>query len=219
MVKAGSETKFYERSIASQGSEELVTTYHYSGSGGGGPGGTLGLEGSRLYTARENFLNIFDKYIEDDDRCSFITFGTLVQTIWSMTAVESERPALREKAKNAFEIPENPTTAFYDALVRCAQDVTKVVDRSPKFVIMLTDGADTDSKNNKTKALEALRDCPTLPHLIIVGIQLPVEIKPDMLELCTLTVSSKFIEAKGGAAAVDAAFADVAKIIEQASHV
>ena len=215
IVKIDDTTKEHKGTMQSPGETQVVTTFKHNG------GSSEDEKGTRIFKARENFLMILENYIAEEDQCSLITFGTRTHEIWSMQAVgnETKKRELSERARKEIRIAEDAATAFYDALVQCAQNVSAVHDHSPKFVLVLTDGSDTSSVKTKADALAALRGCPNVPHLLIIGIALPPEIKPIMEELCELTESSMFVEADGGAGELDKAFLKVAGIIEQASHV
>jgi len=193
-----------EVSIASDGAgKTVVFTVDVSGS----------MRGPRIEKARDNLLNIFDEYIEDEDQLAMLTFDHCTEVQFPLQEVAAQRDYLRKRAADACVVYGG--TAFYDALIKTVE----VLNASPKedgrsqWIIALTDGADQHSKQSLANAATAIQNAAGKPNLIIVGIQLSRQVKPLMERLASVTEKSLFIDASGGLESLDDAFQQVAEMI------
>jgi len=169
------------------------------------------MNGARIERARDNLLKIFDEYIEDEDQLAMITFNNITTQIFPLQEVGTSRDRLRREASDACRV--GGGTAFYDALIESSQSLKDSLPESQQWIIALTDGADGHSKNTLEQALAKVQGSPGKPNLIIVGIELQSNIKPQMEKLTTATESSVFIDASGGLQTLDEAFQQVAELI------
>jgi len=164
-----------------------------------------------MSNAKENLLKIFDRYLDDADLLSMIAFAQRSRTVFDLQCVGSNRSGLRHQAEAACVAC--GTTSFYDALVASVAMLNEAPSEHKKWIIALTDGADTSSQRRLEDAFQALQASPAEPILLIIGVQLDQHVKPVMEKLCTATADSLYLDAAGGAAAMDQAFEEVAELI------
>lgn len=167
--------------------------------------------GPRMSKAKENLLKIFDQYLDDADLLSMVTFARETRTVFDLQCIGNNREGFRRQAEAAC-VP-NGSTSFYDALVASVEKLREAPSGHRKWIIALTDGEDTSSRRRLEDAFQALQSSPAEPTLLIVGVQLDLRLKPDMEKLCSATGDSLFLDAAGGAAAMDQAFEEVAELI------
>jgi len=168
-------------------------------------------QNNRMDKARENLLEVFNQYMEDNDMISLVTFAEDVKTEFELQDVGVRRDGLRSILAGACK--PRGYTAFYDALIVSEQNLAKARPAGQKWIIALTDGEDGDSKHSLENALGKLQTSVTQPDLIIIGIQLQDQVKILMERLATASENSIFIDASGNISALDDAFEEVAELI------
>jgi uncharacterized protein YegL len=167
--------------------------------------GSMG--GSRIASAKQNMLKIYDDYINDGDSVSFVAFNHKAQVVFPLTVIQgNNRASLRERAAKACVA--GGGTAFFDALLDAEQMMKKADEATPRWIMALTDGADQHSKNPLQKALDALKKSKL--DVVIVGCEL--RDGRDCEKLVTASDKSIFINATD-LAALDEAFEAVAELI------
>ena len=139
-----------------------------------------------------------------------ITFDDKIDVTFELQMIDSARVSLRQRAHDACVV--RGMTEFYAALIRSVELVASARAGHQIWIIALTDGVSSESQGSLNDALSKLQGAAG-PSLIIVGIDLPPEYKPKMETLVTVTEHSKYIDASGGADALDTAFETIAEII------
>lgn len=99
------------------------------------------MSGTRINTAKMNALKVYDEHINDIDHMAFIVFGSESKEVFPLQLVGERRQALRTEMDNSMTI--KGATAFYDAVMDCANNISKAPEAAKSYVIMLTDGEDT----------------------------------------------------------------------------
>lgn len=99
------------------------------------------MTGTRIETAKMNALKVYDEHINDIDHMAFIVFGSNSKEVFPLQLVGERRQALRTEMDNSMTI--KGLTAFYDAVMDCANNISKAPEAAKSYVIMLTDGEDT----------------------------------------------------------------------------
>jgi Mg-chelatase subunit ChlD/truncated hemoglobin YjbI len=171
------------------------------------------MKGSRMDKAKENLLRIFDQYMEDEDFMSLVTFTQNVTTHFELQEVHAGgRTRMRSMCEDACRA--GGGTAFWDALASCVSNLRASPPGSQQWIVALTDGADQHSRAHTLQSvMRAIQAAEGKPNLIVVGVQLFDQAKPDMEKLCTVTSRSVFIDASGDLSSLDDAFQQVAEMM------
>lgn len=203
-AKAEGEMVLQERGAACGGAKSVVFCVDTSGS----------MRGPRIQKAQENLLMIFDQYIEDEDHMSVVTFSNTLTTRFELQEVFAGKRSRLRMMTEASCSSAGGGTAFWDALASCVDSLKPSPSGNQQWIVALTDGADQHSQRHTlASARAAIQGAAGKPDLIVIGIQLDANIKPDMQSLCEATENSIFIDASGDLASLDDAFQQVAEMI------
>jgi len=202
-AKAQGESVLQERGSAYGSEKSVVFCVDTSGS----------MRGSRIQKATDNLMMIFDRYMEDEDSMSLVSFSTSTEIRIPMQEIAvGRRSRLRLMIGAGFDVQGG--TAFWDAVDTCVDALRQSPPGQQQWIVALTDGEDRHSQRHTLEsARAAVERADGAANLIVIGIQLSPELKPAMERLCTATEKSIFIDASGDISSLDAAFEQVAEMI------
>lgn len=169
-------------------------------------------EGARIQYAIKNFVKIYDKYIQDEDKIGFIRFNLNCEIVFALTYKKNNTLQLRMQIENSV----NPfgKTAFFDALGTALKQFSlekgKHEENRAKWIVSLTDGEDNFSQLTCNKIKKLLKDSDV--NLIVVGMGLSKTLVLELKSLCKSTKDGVFIESPN-TNDLDVAFAALSKII------
>ncbi|KRW99895.1 HAD-like domain [Pseudocohnilembus persalinus] len=104
------------------------------------------MEGQRKNMAVDNFCEIFNEYVEDDDRIGFIRFNHNIDVIFELQQKKHNTEYLYQSIENSKLVPAQGETAFLNALyesIKLFQKTDK--NNNSKWIVALTDGDDNIS--------------------------------------------------------------------------
>lgn len=193
---------------------------------------SMGRQG-RIQKAKNHILNIFTRFVENEDRVAFITFNKECHIAFNLTAKGQNTEFLRKQVEKW----SNPSgqTAFYDAVAVALNEFTAYSERMEyeselldlgeewrekrekraQWILALTDGEDTGSdisyKRLKTE-LEYVLNRHSKASLVTIGLALPADIKRVIETLCTSTRKGVYIDSEN-CDQLDAAFQQLSALI------
>ena len=115
--------------------------------------------GPYIETCRSSIIAVMDS-LGGYDEVSLWVFNHQVRRCFPLTTLAENRDELKDLVMN--DTNTDAATAFYDAIVAVSQNLTErapdlASSNAEPWVVALTDGSDTDSKNNSNQAANAIR--------------------------------------------------------------
>lgn len=134
------------------------------------------MAGTRLATCKTAIHNILDNYIDDKDTVGFLAFAHYSKDIFPLQLkVQHNVRTVQQLHRHVDSVETFGRTAFYDAVKQGLGQLGPAVDPGiPKWLVALTDGADTDSSSSSASAAEGLiRATPNMNVAVITVGDLP----------------------------------------------
>ena len=176
---------------------------------------STGTVSTRILSANQNLLKIFDDHVDSKDFVGFLRFNHFVDAglRFDLTQKSQEEGYLRSLLARATDA--GGGTRMYKAISDCVDKITASDSWFYKtFIIALTDGISNDEPDEVQRKIEALnKDRRYRIHVIIVGVEVPGSVVNTCKRLCTLSDKSAYIDSRGGLDAMDEAFEQVAAMI------
>lgn len=125
--------------------------------------------GRKKETSIDKFLEIFDKYLDKNDRVAFILFNQNVNVTFELNQKGQNESYLRSQIENTVHQIAEGETALYNAIYEGLRLFKKAEPKSnAKWIVVLTDGVDNASQIKFDKLDDALQTSDV--NLIIIGI-------------------------------------------------
>jgi len=167
---------------SSKKSKDIVLLLDYSQSMG---------EGKRINFAISNILKLFDKYIQQSDRISFVRYNMNCDIVFSLVEKRKNTKLLRKNIEDSHK--PSGRTALYNAIYEGFKILNKAEPRNnARWIVALADGDDNESKIMYEQLERRLSRSDV--NLIIIGLELRESVKPRLIDLCRATSSGLFIE-------------------------
>ena len=185
---------------SSKRDKDLVILLDYSQSMG---------EGKRINFAISNILKLLDKYIQPNDRVSFVRFNMNCDVVFSLVEKKKNVSFLRKNIEDSLK--PNGGTALYNAIFEGLKIMSKAEPKNnAKWIVALTDGDDNESRIRIDQLYNKLAKSDV--NLIIVGLELHELVKSKLSYLCRVTSNGLFIESTSNED-INTAFQVVADVI------
>jgi len=167
---------------SSKKSKDIVLLLDYSQSMG---------EGKRINFAISNILKFFDKYIQQNDRISFVRYNLNCDVVFSLVEKRKNTKLLRKNIEDSHK--PSGRTALYSAIYEGFKVLNKAEPRNnARWIVALADGDDNESRVMYEQLERRLSRSDV--NLIIIGLELRESVKPKLIDLCRATSSGLFIE-------------------------
>lgn len=176
------------------------------------------MDGAFLRQCKESIIDILNNYVADNDNISMLIFNDVVTTLFDN---KTKHDDIENMKLQIGKLKASGKTAFYDALRNAIDKISLNNDNNSKWVIALTDGADTDSKlENKPNQLAKLLNKINI-NLIIITVG-KLDNKKEIQYLCDCAKNKGkgvLIEIENNPDGIQSAFKKVARLITGQLHV
>lgn len=171
-----------------------------------------------LSSCKSNVISIIEKYLSDSDIISMIVFNDKVTPLFNS---KTKRNNMQEMINRIGTVSAGGQTAFYGAIIESVNVINKTnsIEDKAKWIIALTDGEDTCSKQLYQNLRILLRKSSVNLIIITVG---ALENRKDIEKLCEdakINGIGKLIEISRSVEELDKTFKKVAKLIIGQLHV
>jgi Mg-chelatase subunit ChlD len=204
-----------QRAAEKDAIQGLLSQFGFQGTGGPPRSVLFALDysgsmaGSRINSAVDALLDIFDANIRNGDEVALITFSDSVSIGVELQKV---RPANRAEIRDRVDRLRRPSgrTALFDALGRAAQILARSSNR--KYLVVLSDGAD----NGSSMPFEALRESLRGRDLALIAVMVACGPNEEgiLRELVGVNDSGAAISSGASATEIKEAFGKVAELLQ-----
>ncbi|CAD8116567.1 unnamed protein product [Paramecium sonneborni] len=154
------------------------------------------MENIKKELAINGILKIFDNYLQDQDRISYMRFNQNIEVIFDLTYKSENTAFLRNAIERSKNIKAEGMTAMLSAILHAYSIHEKAVKKdNQQWIVVLCDGEDNLSNITFERMKKFTSKRPSI-SLIVIGIGL--SLKPDCLEelydLCRLSQKGFLIE-------------------------
>lgn len=179
------------------------------------------MAGARIAQCKSSITDIVTNYLTENDIISLFVFNENIHEIFR----NNTKQQLDTIIKSINRIAANGGTAFYDALMQVIHKNYELSNNNEsRWIVALTDGEDTNSKQNYNDVIDLLKQKPTNLIIITVG-ELPTRDK--IQKICNSINSNtksvgkigKLVEIANGRADIEIVFKKVIQVITGQLHV
>ncbi|CAK61368.1 unnamed protein product (macronuclear) [Paramecium tetraurelia] len=154
------------------------------------------MENIKKELAINGILKIFDNYLQDQDRISYMRFNQNIEVIFDLTSKSENTAYLRSAIERSKNIRAEGMTAMLSAVLHAYSIHEKAVKKdNQQWIVVLCDGEDNLSNITYERMKKFTSKRPQI-SLIVIGIGL--SLKPDCLDelydLCRLSQKGFLIE-------------------------
>ncbi|EAR86532.1 tetratricopeptide repeat protein (macronuclear) [Tetrahymena thermophila SB210] len=160
---------------------------------------------SQKYIAVKKFLQIFDNYVQNDDRVAFIKFNENVDVIFELNEKENNTIFLRNSIKSFLKICPEGESAVRQAIYTAIKLFQKAVPKDhSKWIVIFTDGGDSCSKISEPELMQMLSQSDV--NIMIIGCGLDKYATKIFRQYCEKTKNGIFIKTNNKKEEIDIAF-------------
>lgn len=174
-----------------------------------------GERSTRIKSANENLLNIFDNHVADDDHVGFLRFDHMVDTkLYFQLEMKGPRVSYLRGIISEARITRGGTRMYF-ALNWAVDDILKSDSCGQEsWIVALTDGSSMDGPGAFiNRVIDLNRKRRNKIHLVIVGVEVLSSVVEVCRRACTVSSKSVYIDSRGGLDAMNEAFEQVAAVI------
>ncbi|KAL4475021.1 hypothetical protein ABPG74_001717 [Tetrahymena malaccensis] len=160
---------------------------------------------SQKYVAIKKFLQIFDNYVQNDDRVAFIKFNENVDVIFELNEKENNTIFLRNSIKSFLKNFPQGESAVRQAIYTAIKLFQKAVPKDhSKWIVIFTDGGDSCSKISEPELMQMLSQSDV--NIMIIGCGLDKYATKIFRQYCEKTKNGIFIKTNNKKEEIDIAF-------------
>ncbi|KAL4512172.1 hypothetical protein ABPG72_005174 [Tetrahymena utriculariae] len=160
---------------------------------------------SQKYVAIKKFLQIFDNYVQNDDRIAFIKFNENVDVIFELNEKENNTIFLRNSIRSFLKNVPKGESAVRQAIYTAIKLFQKAVPKDhSKWIVIFTDGGDSCSKISEPELMQMLSQSDV--NIMIIGCGLDKYATKIFRQYCEKTKNGIFIKTNNKKEEIDIAF-------------